>query len=95
MGAPLVCVMSGLVPASDTLGGATEGHDSRGRKPPKIFSGGGMRPLIVDLVPLFERAHDAIVDVEFRLTSALKQAVETGAIFDLVIMPRHYAPARS
>jgi hypothetical protein len=54
-----------------------------------------MRPLIVDLVPLFERAHDAIVDVETRLTSALKQAVETGAIFDLVIMPRHYAPARS
>jgi hypothetical protein len=25
----------------------------------------------------------------------LKQAVEAGAIFDLVIMPRHYAPARS
>ena len=47
-----------------------------------------MRPLIVDLVPLFERAHDAIVDVEFRLTSALKQAIEAGAIFDLVIMPR-------
>jgi molybdate transport system substrate-binding protein len=54
----------------------------------KIFSGGAMRPLIVDLVPLFERAHDAIVDVEFRLTSALKQAIEAGAIFDLVIMPR-------
>jgi len=54
----------------------------------KIFSGGAMRPLIVELVPLFERAHDTIVHVEFRLTSALKQAIEAGATFDLAIMPR-------
>jgi len=54
----------------------------------KIFSGGAMRPLIVELVPLFERAHDTIVHVGFRLTSALKQAIEAGATFDLAIMPR-------
>src|SRR5262249_60858065 len=54
----------------------------------KIFSGGAMRPLMVKLVPLFERAHGVTVDIEFRLTSELKQAIEAGAIFDLVIMPR-------
>jgi molybdate transport system substrate-binding protein len=47
-----------------------------------------MRPLMIELVPLFERAHNTTVEVEFRLTSALKQAIESGAIFDLAIMPR-------
>jgi molybdate transport system substrate-binding protein len=54
----------------------------------KILSGGAMRPLLAGLIPLFERAHGMTVDVEFRLTSALKQAIEAGAAFDLTILPR-------
>jgi molybdate transport system substrate-binding protein len=54
----------------------------------KIFSGGAMRPLLAGLVPLFERAHGVTLDVEFRLTAALKQAIEAGATFDLAILPR-------
>jgi hypothetical protein len=47
-----------------------------------------MRPLLAGLVPLFERAHGVTLDVEFRLTAALKQAIEAGATFDLAILPR-------
>jgi molybdate transport system substrate-binding protein len=54
----------------------------------KIFSGGAMRPLLAGLVPLFERAHCMTVDIEFRLTSALRQAIEAGATFDLAVLPR-------
>ncbi len=54
----------------------------------KIFSGGAMRPLLRELVPLFERAHGARVEIEFRLSTALKRAIQDGAVFDLAILPR-------
>jgi molybdate transport system substrate-binding protein len=54
----------------------------------KILSGGAMRPLMIELVPRFERAQAATVEIEFRLTSALKQAIEGGASFDIAILPR-------
>jgi len=54
----------------------------------KIFSGGAMRPLLRDLVPRFERAHDATVEVEFRLSAVLKRAIADGAVFDIAILPR-------
>ena len=47
-----------------------------------------MRPLMAQLVPHFEHAHGMTIDIEFRLTSALKQAIAAGAIFDIAVLPR-------
>jgi molybdate transport system substrate-binding protein len=54
----------------------------------KILSGGAMRPLMAELVPRFERTHGVTIDIKFRLTSALKQAIAAGAIFDIAVLPR-------
>ena len=54
----------------------------------KILSGGAMRPLMAEIVPRFERAHGAGVEVEFRLSAALKRAIQDGAVFDAAILPR-------
>jgi ABC-type molybdate transport system substrate-binding protein len=54
----------------------------------KILSGGAMRPLMAELVPRFEHAHGMTIDIEFRLTSALKQAIAAGATFDIAVLPR-------
>jgi molybdate transport system substrate-binding protein len=54
----------------------------------KIFSGGAMRPLMEQAIPLFERSNAAKIDIEFRLTSALKKAIEDGAVFDIAVLPR-------
>jgi molybdate transport system substrate-binding protein len=54
----------------------------------KIFSGGAMRPFMTQAIRLFERANAATVDIEFRLTSALKKAIEDGALFDIAVLPR-------
>src|SRR5262249_636883 len=54
----------------------------------KIFSGGAMRPLLHELVPRFERAHGVTLEVEFRLSAALKRAIQDGAPFDLAFLPR-------
>jgi molybdate transport system substrate-binding protein len=56
--------------------------------PLKIFSGGAMRPLLRELVPRFERAHAVTVEVEYRLSAAVKRAIQDGAAFDLAISPR-------
>ena len=47
-----------------------------------------MRPLMAEIVPQFERAHGAGVEVEFRLSAALKRAIQDGAPFDVAILPR-------
>jgi molybdate transport system substrate-binding protein len=39
-------------------------------------------------VPQFERTNAATVDIEFRLTSVLKKAIEDGALFDVAVLPR-------
>src|ERR1700739_2834462 len=52
------------------------------------LSGGAMRVLMVEAVPLFERLHDAKVDIEFRLTSVLQKEIEAGAAFDVALLPR-------
>src|SRR5215831_4071350 len=57
-------------------------------EPLKIFSGGAMRPVMAEIVPRFERAHGVAVEVEFRLSAALKRAIQDGAVFDLAILPR-------
>jgi molybdate transport system substrate-binding protein len=54
----------------------------------KILSGGAMRSLMVEIVPLFERASGTKVEVEFRLTSVLKKEIEEGAAFDIALLPR-------
>jgi molybdate transport system substrate-binding protein len=54
----------------------------------RILSGGAMRPLLRELVPLFARAHDVTADIEFQLTAALKRAIQDGAVFDIAILPR-------
>ncbi len=89
--------MPGLVPGVDVLDAATlrmrmAGHDeietSVPQAPLKIFSGGAMRPLLRELVARFERAQAAKVEVEFRLSAALKRAIQDGAVFDIAILPR-------
>ena len=47
-----------------------------------------MRPLMAEIVPRFERAHGVTVEIEFRLSAALKRAIEEGASFDIAILPR-------
>jgi len=47
-----------------------------------------MRPLMTQAIPLFERTNAATVDIEFRLTSVLKKAIEDGALFDVAVLPR-------
>ncbi|MFY9694748.1 MAG: substrate-binding domain-containing protein [Xanthobacteraceae bacterium] len=54
----------------------------------KILSGGAMRSLMTDLMPLFERATGAKVEIEFRLTSVLQKEIEDGAVFDIALLPR-------
>jgi molybdate transport system substrate-binding protein len=54
----------------------------------KILSGGAMRSLMAELVPLFERASGAKVEIEFRLTSVLQKEIADGAAFDIAILPR-------
>jgi molybdate transport system substrate-binding protein len=54
----------------------------------KILSGGAMRPLMVEAVPLFERVSGNTADVQYRLTSVLAKEVEDGAAFDIALMPR-------
>jgi molybdate transport system substrate-binding protein len=54
----------------------------------KILSGGAMRSLMVEIVPLFERASGTKVEIEFRLTSVLKKEIEEGAAFDIALLPR-------
>ncbi len=54
----------------------------------KVLSGGAMRLLMLEVVPLFERESGTKVDIEFRLTSALKKEIENGAAFDVALLPR-------
>jgi molybdate transport system substrate-binding protein len=54
----------------------------------KILSGGAMRALLVEAVPLFESASGVKADVRFALTSVLKKEIEDGAIFDIALLPR-------
>jgi molybdate transport system substrate-binding protein len=54
----------------------------------KILSGGAMRPLMTQAIRLFERANGTTVEIEFRLSSALKKAIEDGVLFDVAVLPR-------
>jgi molybdate transport system substrate-binding protein len=47
-----------------------------------------MRTLMADVVPLFERASGATIEIEFRLTSVLQKEIEASAIFDIALLPR-------
>ena len=54
----------------------------------KILSGGAMKSLMVNVVPMFERASGAKVEIRFALTSVLKKEIEDGAAFDVALLPR-------
>jgi molybdate transport system substrate-binding protein len=54
----------------------------------KILSGGAMKSLMVEVVPLFERASGTTVEIKFALTSVLKKEIEDGAAFDIALLPR-------
>jgi len=54
----------------------------------KILSGGAMRTLMVEVVPLFEGATGHKAEIEFVLTSALVKKIEEGAPFDVALLPR-------
>jgi molybdate transport system substrate-binding protein len=54
----------------------------------KILSGAAMRTFLNEIVPLFEAASGAKVDVEYRLTSVLKKEIADGIAFDIALLPR-------
>jgi molybdate transport system substrate-binding protein len=54
----------------------------------KVLSGGAMKSLMLEVVPLFERATGSKVDIKFALTSALTRDIEGGAVFDIALLPR-------
>jgi len=54
----------------------------------KILSGGAMRSLLAEAVPLFESAGAIKADIRYALTPALKKEIEDGAIFDVALLPR-------
>jgi molybdate transport system substrate-binding protein len=54
----------------------------------KILSGGAMKSLMVDVVPLFERVDGTKAEIRFALTSVLKKEIEDGAAFDIALLPR-------
>jgi molybdate transport system substrate-binding protein len=54
----------------------------------KILSGAAMRTFLNEIVPLFEQAKGAKVDVEYRLTSVLKKEIAEGIAFDIALLPR-------
>jgi len=54
----------------------------------KVLSGGAMKSLMLDVVPLFEQASGAKVEIRFALTSVLKKEIEDGAAFDIALLPR-------
>lgn len=53
-----------------------------------ILSGGAMRSLLLEAVPLFERASGTKADVRFALTSTLTKEIEAGVAFDIALLPR-------
>jgi len=59
-----------------------------GAKGLRIVSGGAMRSLVLEAVPLFERVAGTTVDVRFALTSVLTKEIEAGAAFDIALLPR-------
>jgi molybdate transport system substrate-binding protein len=54
----------------------------------KVLSGGAMKSLMLEVVPLFERATGSKVDIKFALTSVLTRDIEGGAAFDIALLPR-------
>ncbi len=54
----------------------------------KILSGGALRPLLSELTPQFETARGIAAETEFKLSAALKRAIEDSTAFDLAILPR-------
>jgi molybdate transport system substrate-binding protein len=54
----------------------------------KVFSGGAMKSLMLEVVPLFEHATGSKVDIKFALTSVLTKEIEGGAVFDIALLPR-------
>ena len=51
----------------------------------KILSGAAMRTFLTEIVPLFEQANGAKVEVGYRLTSVLKKEIADGAVFDIAL----------
>ena len=51
----------------------------------KVISAGGMRPLLDQLAPQFERASGHKVALRFVGGAMIKQEVDAGAAFDVVI----------
>jgi molybdate transport system substrate-binding protein len=54
----------------------------------KVVSGGAMRSLLTEAVPLFEPARGVKIDVRYALTSALTEEIKAGAAFDIALLPR-------
>jgi molybdate transport system substrate-binding protein len=54
----------------------------------RVLSGGAMKSLMLDVVPLFERATGSKVDIKFALTSVLTREIGDGAAFDVALLPR-------
>jgi molybdate transport system substrate-binding protein len=56
--------------------------------PIRILSGGAMRTLMDEALPLFARATGVPTAIDYRLTAVLKAGIEAGAAFDVALLPR-------
>ena len=54
----------------------------------KVLSGGGIRSVLQELVPRFERASGHKVTIKFGISNQLKEAIEGGESFDIAILTR-------
>lgn len=54
----------------------------------RVLSGGAMRRFMIEAVPLFEAASRIEVELRFAQTRVLMNEIETGAAFDVALLPR-------
>ena len=54
----------------------------------RVLSGGAMKSLMLEVMPLFEQATGSKVDIKFALTSVLAKEIEDGMAFDVALLPR-------
>jgi molybdate transport system substrate-binding protein len=68
--------------------GQIVGKAMAGENQIRVLSGGAMKSLMLEVMPLFERATGSRVDIKFALTSVLTREIEEGAVFDVALLPR-------
>jgi ABC-type molybdate transport system substrate-binding protein len=80
VGGIIAAVVRGVVPV--ILAQAAVAHAGE----IKVFSTNGMRSVVEELAPQFERTARHKLNLTFGMTSALRRQIETGEPFDVAIM---------